>query len=291
VVFFGDNAWEKVKNISQSLRLFRDGRFELYNRTGNVHPHGGAAFREAVAEAVSYESAEPLGDAPSVPLTVAAAPKPPPIAAAAAAAAAQPTPRWYSKTSKSSSSSRNDSAQGSVAKAKAGAAESADAAKEALSKAQREIDNLAFGAPGKKAIHSAEQEMTERERRKLARALELSASLTAEDRGASEGPAVQHPAALLPSKSGKAAVGGRRQRFSIAKRFPIRDVVFDLMAPPPPGATIGSDDDDGTNRGSLRQGAPGAVGVNDRQRKLARPKRLKKTGVLFESIRNEKKPL
>lgn len=278
MVFFGDNAWEKIKNIGNDMRLFRDGKFEIYTRAGNAHPFGGAPFREAVAEAVAYESAARTGDAPTVPLTVATAPKPPPVAAVAAVKA-QPTPRWYGRGSKTASSQ-------SSAAADAKAATEAAEAEEAKSKAQRELDNLAFGAPGRKAIYSVEQEMTERERRKLARAIELSVSVSGAAGGASEGlnSGVQHLAASA-GKGSKAAGGGRRQRFSIAKRFPIRDVLFDVLAPPPPNTSVGGEED------CTNSVAVANASAHDRQRKCARPQRAKRTGVLFEMVRNEKKPV
>lgn len=255
------------------MRLFRDGKFEIYTRAGNAHPYGGAAFREAVAEAVAYESAARTGDAPTVPLTVATVPKPPPVATTAAVKA-QPTPRWYGRGSKTASSY-------STAAADAKAATEAAEAEEAKSKAQRELDNLAFGAPGRKAIFSVEQEMTERERRKLARAIELSVSVSGAAGGASEGLTLgAHHAATSVGKG-----GGRRQRFSIAKRFPIRDVLFDVLAPPPPNTNIGGDEE------CTHSDAVANASAHDRQRKCARPQRAKRTGVLFEMFRNEKKPV
>jgi len=250
--FFGDNAWERVKNINDNLRLFRDGKFEFYARAGIAHRHGGTAHREAVAEAVTYETAS-VASVTENAATV--------VPEGKGKAADADVPRWYpQKKGKKGGTGKSAPVESK------GPGEAPKPKK--MSAAERELGNLVFGAPGRKAqITAGGEELSAREKRKLQRALELTKAADA----------------AAEARKIKVPTGGRRERFDMESRFPIRDIVTDFFAVPTP--------EEAANGGAVDVPQGPVVddkSSGDRPRKLARPRRQRKPGLVYQHSRTIK---
>lgn len=182
VVFFGDDAWERVKDINATLRTFHTPQHEVFCRQGNSHPHGGDLFRQAVRQAVAYEAQTNTADndhgvGAATAANSNAAPPPLPCDSVPTKLARTGT----AKLVRAGTPNGRVTPPCVTAPTRDGAAEptpsseaipAADDAEGGGAKAPKECSKLAFSAPGRKN-ESMDLSMTARERRRIARALEL----------------------------------------------------------------------------------------------------------------------
>ena len=61
-MFFGDATKERILNIAENLREFRDSKHSDYVRAGTSHKYGGKPFKDSVKEACADETGNEGGD-------------------------------------------------------------------------------------------------------------------------------------------------------------------------------------------------------------------------------------